>query len=80
MNKAVIKERIKVAQCRLELYIDAEQAILSGQSYSVEGLQLTRANLLQVQNMIRALTNEIEALTSKLNKTNKHRRVIIPQW
>ncbi len=80
MNKTVIRERIKVAQSRLELYIDAEQAILSGQSYTVEGLQLTRANLAQVQSMIKTLMNEIEALTSKIEKTNKHSRVIIPRW
>ena len=80
MNTLQLRERIELLNKRLLLYLKAEQAILAGQSYQIEGLELTRPNLLQVQNMIRALTNDIAALTDKLNRTNKHSRVIRPAW
>ena len=60
-----IKEQIQIAEARLMLYYKAEKAILSGQSYEVEGLKLTRANLKDVQNMIAALENKISALKSR---------------
>ena len=36
-----IKEQIHIAESRLALYYKAETAILSGQSYEMEGLKLT---------------------------------------
>ena len=54
-----IKEQIHIAESRLALYYKAEKAILSGQSYEIEGLKLTRANLKDVQSMINTLESKI---------------------
>lgn len=70
------KTRLQVAKTRLELYLKAERAILSGQSYEAEGLKLTRANLADVQDMIA----DLEALIGKLEAGSyKRRRVIVPK-
>ncbi len=74
-----IKEQIQIAESRLTLYYKAEKAILSGQSYEVEGLKLTRANLKDVQNMIAALENKISALKSRQRGRAKY-RIVRPGW
>ena len=77
--QTTIKEQIQIAESRLTLYYKAEKAILSGQSYEVEGLKLTRANLKDVQNMIAALENKISALKSRQRGRAKY-RVVRPGW
>ena len=79
MTRTTIKERIHIAESRLELYINAEAAILSGQSYEVEGLKLTRANLKDVQAMIAKLQAELSALEAKLNNRARF-RIMRPGW
>ena len=79
MKLALIKEQLHVAEGRLYLYLQAEQAILSGQSYEVEGMKLTRANLKDVQNMIASLKKEISALNTQL-KGRARFRVITLGW
>ena len=74
-----IKEQIQIAESRLTLYYKAEKAILSGQSYEVEGLKLTRANLKDVQNMIAALENKISALKFRQRGRAKY-RIVRPGW
>lgn len=74
-----IHEQIQIAESRLILYYKAEKAILSGQSYEVEGLKLTRANLKDVQNMIAALENKISALKAKQRGRSKF-RIVRPGW
>ena len=76
MISAGNKTRLELAQNRLALYLKAEKAILSGQSYEVEGLKLTRANLADVQDMIA----DLEALIGRLEAGSyKRRRVIVPK-
>lgn len=76
MSELNNKTRLQVAKMRLELYLKAERAILSGQSYEAEGLKLTRANLADVQSMIA----DLEALIGKLEAGSyKRRRVIVPK-
>lgn len=77
--KTTIKEQLQIAQARLTLYYKAEKAILNGQSYEVEGLKLTRANLKDVQNMINSLKAEISALNAKLRGRAKF-RIVRPGW
>lgn len=50
-----------VAQCneRLQIWLDAETAIASGQSYSIDNRRLERANLAQVREQIRFWQNEL---------------------
>lgn len=43
---------------RLKLYVEAERAILSGQSYTIGNRQLTRANLSEVR---KEIDNLVEA-------------------
>ena len=74
-----ITEQIKIAESRLTLYYKAEKAILSGQSYEVEGLKLTRTNLRDVQNIIAALENKISALKSRQRGRAKY-RIVRPGW
>ena len=77
--QTTITEQIHIAESRLTLYYKAEKAILSGQSYEVEGLKLTRANLKDVQNMIASLENKISALKAKQRGHTKF-RVVRPGW
>ena len=58
-------EKLAVAKARLTLYYKAEKAILSGQSYEIEGLRLTRADLGKVQDMIADLENKVDCLSAK---------------
>ena len=58
-------ERLEIKRARLRLYLEAEKAILSSQSYELEGLKLTRANLKEVQAQIARLENEVVALSRK---------------
>ena len=80
MDKRLIREKIELLSNRLLLYLKAEQAILSGQSYKIEGLELTRANLANVQSMITKLMSDIEMLKARLNKTFRRSRIISPGW
>ena len=79
LNRTQIKEQLYVAEGRLHSYLNAEQAILSGQSYEAEGLKLTRANLKDVQNMIASLKKEISALNARL-KGRASFRIVTPGW
>jgi hypothetical protein len=58
-------EKLEIKKARLKLYLKAEIAILSGQSYEIEGLKLTRANLKDVQTMIARLENDMAKLSGK---------------
>lgn len=70
-------EGIERKKERLNLYLQAEQAILSGQSYEVEGLKLTRADLKTVEDMIEALERAI--YVADIDNRRKRFRVIIPR-
>lgn len=59
-------ERVMMYKKRLEMYLAAEEAILSGaQSYSMGSRSLTRANLGEVREMIDYLTKQIETEEAK---------------
>lgn len=79
VTTTIIKEQIQIAESRLTLYYKAEKAILNGQSYEIEGLKLTRANLKDVQSMINTLENKISALNAKLRGRAKF-RIVRPGW
>ena len=55
-------ERLERAKRRLELYYEAEEAILTGQEYSIGTRKLRRADLGEVQSMIKSLENEVKSL------------------
>ena len=59
---------------RLELYYEAEEAILSGaQSYSLGSRNLTRANLAEVRNTIEDLIKKIAIEEAKAKGRGKLR-------
>lgn len=55
-------ERLERAKRRLDLYYRAEAAILTGQEYSIGSRKLRRADLGDVQSMIKSLENEVKSL------------------
>ena len=72
-------ERLAVLKGRYRLYLEAERAILQGQSYSMEGLSLTRANLDTVRKVIADLESEIMITERKVNSAMRSRvRIVVP--
>ena len=55
-------EKLKRAERRLGLYYEAEEAILTGQEYTIGTRRLRRADLKEVQSMIKQLENEVGSL------------------
>lgn len=56
----VIRRRLERNAERLELYYEAERAILDGaQSYTIGTRNLTRANLAEITDMIAALETKV---------------------
>ena len=53
---------LKFLKRRLQLYLQAEEAVLQAQSYTIGDRILTRANLKEIQSAISELTAQIEAL------------------
>lgn len=69
----------EILERRLLRYMEAEDAILSGQSYSVEGLSLTRADLDTVRKVIAQLDNQLAAIKAKESGTSRSRlRYVVP--
>ena len=69
--------KLEIKKARLKLYLAAEKAILSGQSYEIEGLKLTPANLKDVQTMIAQLENQVEKLSAKQRRARL--KFIVPK-
>ena len=81
MNRSEILQKLEIKRQRLILYHEAEAAILAGQSYEIENLRLTRAELAQVTEMIAKLEREVEKLENELLMSTSQRsrfKIIIP--
>ncbi len=79
MKSEFMKERLDFVRARLNRYREAENAVLSSQSYSVEGMSLTRANLNYIQNMILRLEREEYKLLENMSRDKRSRiRYVIP--
>lgn len=50
------------AQAQLDLYLAAEAAVLTGQSYEIAGRKLTRANLGEIQAGIKLWNTRAQSL------------------
>lgn len=57
-------DQLERTKRRLELYYKAEEAILTGQEYTIGTKRLRRADLEDVQAMIRSLENDVKSLES----------------
>ena len=55
---------IEEAQENLRMWLDAEKAVATGQSYKIGSRQLTRANLKDITDRIAFWRNELERLES----------------
>jgi hypothetical protein len=53
------------AEAKLAAYMAAEDAVLTGQSYSISGRQLTRADLSEIRKGIAAWEQRVIRLTSQ---------------
>jgi len=71
-----------VAKCeeRLQLWLNAEAAIATGQSYLIDGRRLERANLAQVREQIKFWKREFAAAQARANGKSRRRAVrIVPR-
>lgn len=55
-------EQLERAKKRLDLYYKAEEAILTGQEYTIGSKRLRRADLADVQAVIKTLEKEVQSL------------------
>ncbi len=74
------KEKLKRAQQHLELWMEAEEAIASSQSYILGKRSLTRANLAEVLKMIEYYEKKIAEYENLLKRGGRNRiRHAIPR-
>ena len=65
---------------RLNLWFDAEAAIASGQSYTIDNRRLERANLSQVREQIKFWQSELVKAKAAANGKGRRRTVrIVPR-
>ncbi|MEQ6355930.1 DUF6148 family protein [Lysinibacillus sp. M3] len=71
-----------VAECkeRLQIWLNAEVAIATGQSYVIDNRRLERANLAQVREQIKFWKRELAAAQAGANGKSRRRAVrIVPR-
>lgn len=61
---------------RLKLYVEAEEKILQGQSYTISNRTLTRANISEVRKMIDDLLAQGATLDDMENLTRRSKRIV----
>jgi hypothetical protein len=59
-----VTDRLAKTKERLNVYYEAELAILAGQSYTIGSRSLTRANLAEIRKQIKDLENLVAELES----------------
>jgi hypothetical protein len=72
----VSKQRIERLKKRLDQYYEAEEKILLGQSVTIGDNQITRASLSAVQDKIKELEEQIEALETYGSKKRRTMRAV----
>jgi hypothetical protein len=56
---------LAIAQAKLDAYLAAETAVLSGQRYEIEGRMLMRANLAEIQTGINIWDQRVKRLSAR---------------
>ena len=56
---------LSIAQSKLDAYLAAETAVLSGQRYEIEGRMLQRANLKEIQEGINIWNQRVQRLSNR---------------
>ncbi|MFF5815828.1 DUF6148 family protein [Lysinibacillus capsici] len=65
---------------RLQMWLDAEEAIANGQSYSIDNRRLERANLAQVREQIKFWKKELIQAEEKTSGRSKRRVIrVVPR-
>lgn len=67
----------KLQNERLKKYIEAEEAILGGQSYTIGNRTLTRANLATVEKVIQELIAAGATIDGEADSTGNIKRVVL---
>lgn len=67
--------KLETAQRMLDKWIEAEEMVMSGQSYSMGSRSLTRANLNEIGNRIKFYQREVGKLK---NKGRSRVRYVVP--
>lgn len=73
----------RLIDVRLEWYVKAEEAILTGQSYTIGNRTLTRANLAEVRKMIDDLVArgaKLPGMDTDNGRGNRSKRVVFRDW
>ena len=67
----------KLQNERLKKYIEAEEAILGGQSYTIGNRTLTRANLATVEKVIQELIAAGATIDGEVDSKGNTKRVVL---
>lgn len=69
-KKEILNKKLTIEDCQRMILLcrEAEEAVLSGQEYEIEGKKLTRANLSQIMKLKNYYENEMERLQAGLEK------------
>lgn len=65
------------AEARLQQYLAAEEAVLTGQSYTIAGRSLTRADLVDIQKGIEIWNSRAVTLSASAAGTGRGRSVTV---
>lgn len=65
------------AQLKLDTYLDAETAVLGGQSYEIAGRKLTRANLQEIQTGVSIWDSRVKQLYRTASGRGRSRTVVL---
>jgi hypothetical protein len=68
------KTRLDSAKRRLDLYLAAEEAVLTGQEYSIGSRRLRRADLKEIRDTVEKLQNQCAELQGQINNNGKGSR------
>lgn len=81
-NKEVLKKRLEIKKAALENYYEAWKEIIKGgvKSYAIGSRNLTKHDLPQIEESIKKLEQEVDALQAQLNGGGRRKTVsIVPR-
>lgn len=64
------------AEAKLQLWLNAEEAVASGQSYSIGSRSLTRANLTEISERINYWNGQVKTLSASAAGRRRVRNVV----
>lgn len=71
---------IETAKKHLDMWLDAEAAVATGQSYSIGSRSLTRANLSEIRNTITYWNNKVAELENASKNKGRNRIIrVVPR-